>query len=129
MAGHRAERMSQLILQEISVMLTRELADPRLAGTRVLHVEVTGDLRLAKIYVNATGYTDEELREMLTGLQHASSFMRRQLARSIELRYAPELRFYLDDSIEKGEHFLELLDRVREQDQANEQAKRNRKDE
>ena len=118
MAGHRAERLGQLILQEISVMLEREIHDPRVAGARVLHVQVSGDLRIAKIYINAAGYSDAEMKEMLSGLQHASTYIRRQLAVGLDLRYAPELRFFADHSIEAGEHFLQVLNRVQEENRA-----------
>jgi ribosome-binding factor A len=126
MSGHRAERLSQLILQEVSVMLDREIRDPRVIGARVLHVQVSGDLRVAKIYINATGYPKEEIAGMLDGLAHASGYMRRQLAVGLDLRFAPELRFYADHSIEQGEHFLQVLDQVQAENRAVEKPVRRR---
>ncbi|MBI5651799.1 MAG: 30S ribosome-binding factor RbfA [Chloroflexi bacterium] len=120
MSGHRAERLSQLILQEVSVMLDREIHDPRVVGARVLHVQVSGDLRVAKIYINATGYTKDEIADMLDGLAHASRYIRRQLAVGLDLRIAPELRFFADHSIAQGEHFLQVLDQVQAENRAGE---------
>ncbi len=111
MAGHRAERLAVRVQQEISVMLDREISDPRLANVNVTRVEVTGDLRLAKVYVTPST-PDVDEKEMMDALARAAHFFRRQLAGSLELRFAPEIRFYRDRSIEMGEHFLQVLEQV-----------------
>lgn len=119
MAGHRAERVGERIRQEISIMFTREVADPRLANVNVTRVDVTGDLRLAKVYVAPRGEDDQEMME---GLARASGYIRRQIAHNIDLHFAPELRFYLDRSIEMGEHFLQVLNQVQEEERAHDDA-------
>lgn len=112
MAGHRVERVSHRVHQELSVLLERGVSDPRLVGVSILQVQVTGDLRIAKVYVNATGRSADEMREVMAGLAHASGYLRRQLAQSLDLQFAPELRFYADHSIERGERFLQTLDEI-----------------
>ncbi|MBI4785532.1 MAG: 30S ribosome-binding factor RbfA [Chloroflexi bacterium] len=117
MAGHRSERVGERIHQEISLMLDRELADPRLANVNVTRVEVTGDLRLAKVYVTPRAADGDE-KEMLDGLAHASGYIRRQLARALDLHLAPELRFYKDRAIEAGERFCKVLEKVQAEERA-----------
>ncbi len=92
-------------------MLQRDVSDPRLAGTNVTRVEVSADLRYAKIFV-APSSTPEENNERIDALARAGGFFRHRLAESLDLRFAPEVRFLLDRSIEKGEQFLRVLDEV-----------------
>ncbi len=113
--GHRAERVGERIHQEISLVLSREVSDPRLAGVNVTHVQVSSDLRLAKVYVTPRG-SAEENEEMMEALTRASGFFRRHLAQALDLRYAPEVRFHLDRGIEAGEHFLQVLEQVKEEE-------------
>lgn len=111
MAGHRSERLSERIHQEISILLQREISDPRLVNVNVMRVEVTGDLRLAKVYVSChTGSAED--KEMMDALSRAAGYFRRALAGSLDLRFAPEIRFYPDYSVEKGEHFIQILSQV-----------------
>lgn len=122
MAGHRAERLAVRVQQEISVMLDREISDPRLANVNVTRVEVTGDLRLAKVYVTPST-PDVDEKEMMDALARAARYFRRQLAGSLELRFAPEIRFYRDRSIEMGEHFLQVLEEVEREERATAKAR------
>ena len=111
MPSYRAERISQQIHQIVSILLDREMADPRLAGTNVTRVEMSGDLRIAKIFVAPNGDA-ETTRAMMDGLAHANGYVRRQIAKNLDLRIAPEIRFLLDHSIEKGERFLKTLEEL-----------------
>lgn len=99
-------------------MLSREVSDPRLAGVNVTRVQVSSDLRLAKIYVSPRG-SAEENEEMMEGLTRASGFFRHHLAQALDLRYAPEVRVYLDRGIEAGEHFLQVLEQVESEEKQN----------
>ncbi len=113
MSSHRSERIGQLIHQQISVMLDREISDPRLSNITVIRVEVTGDLRIAKVYVAPRDRGAEiDEREVKEALTHAAGYFRRQVAQNLDLRFAPEIRFYVDHSIEMGEHFLQVLEQV-----------------
>ncbi len=117
MAGHRSERVGERIHQEISVLLQREISDPRLADVNVTRVTVTGDLRIAKIYVTSRDPSADP-KEMMDALTRASGYFRRHLAASMDLRYTPEIRFYFDRSIQAGEHFLQVLEQVQAEQQA-----------
>ena len=129
MAGHRSERISQRILEEVSLILSREIQDPQIAGVNVTRVEVSGDLRIAKIFV-AAPVDAEEAEQVMEGLARAARYFRRRLAENMELRLAPEVRFVLDDSIAKGERFLQVLDQVQAEEHAaaqNQKARRKAK--
>ena len=73
----------------------------------ITRVETTGDLRYSRIYVSALNKSME--KDVLKGLKSASGFLRRELGRSLQLRYTPELQFIGDDSIQQGAHILEVL--------------------
>ena len=92
-------------------MFAREVSDPRLENLNVTRVQVSGDLRIAKIFITPRDDA-AATRETMDALARAAGYFRRRLAESLDLHFAPELRFQLDDSIEKGEHFLQVLEQV-----------------
>jgi len=104
--------VSQAIRREISDLLTHQINDPRIKGIiSVTEVKISPDLTHARVFVSAMG-TEEERTEVFAGLAAALGFLRRELGARLRLRYTPELVFERDDSIERGEHLLELIDRV-----------------
>ena len=104
--------MNNLIRQEISELLQRQVKDPRLGHfVTVTEVSASPDLRYAKIFVSCISSQGGK-QEMLSGLAAASGFLRNELARRLKLRRIPELSFQWDDSIERGTHLLELIDQV-----------------
>jgi len=110
--AHRIERVNNLIRQEISELLQRQVKDPRLDGfVAVTEVSTSPDLRYAKVFVSCMG-SEEEKQEMMSGLLAASGFFRNKLAKRLRLRRIPELSFHWDDSIERGAHLLQLIDEV-----------------
>lgn len=108
MANNRIGRINEEVQKELSALL-RTLKDPRLQGglVTITHVDTTSDLRYAKIFVSALDKSQE--KEVLKGLKSASGYLRRELGRSLQLRYTPELQFVGDDSIQQGAHILEML--------------------
>jgi len=114
--SHRIERVNNLIRQEISELLQRQVKDPRL-GTFVAVTEVVTslDLRHAKVFVSCIS-SKEEKQETLSALAGASRFFRKELAKNLRLRRIPELSFHWDDSIERGDHLIQLIDQVSSQD-------------
>ncbi len=111
--AHRIERVNNLIRQEISELLQRQIKDPRLSSfIAVTDVDTSPDLKYAKIFVSCIS-SQEKKQEILSALAAASGFLRNELTRRLRLRRIPELNFYWDDSIERGAHLLELIDRVR----------------
>lgn len=109
MPSYRAERISRQIHHQVSIMLEGEMNDPRLLGALVTHVEMSGDLRHAKIFVAPNQAGAEATREMMAGLEHATGYVRRQIAENLDLRFAPEIRFVIDTSYVQGERFLRAL--------------------
>jgi len=108
----RIERVNNLIRQEISELLQRQVKDPRLGNfISVTEVHTSPDLRYAKIFISSIG-SDEGRQETLSVLAVASGFFRKELARRLRLRRIPELNFQWDDSIERGDHLLKLIDDV-----------------
>jgi ribosome-binding factor A len=110
--AYRIERVNHLIRQEVSQLLQRQVKDPRLGSfVSVTEVSTSPDLKYAKIYVSRIG-GGEEKQETLDGLAAAAGFLRNELARRLELRRIPELRFQWDNSIERGARLLNLIDEV-----------------
>ena len=110
--AHRIERVNSLIRQEISELLQRQVKDPRLGSfVAVTEVSTSPDLRYAKIFISRIG-SDEGRQETLSVLAAASGFFRKELARRLRLRRIPELSFQWDDSIERGDYLLQLINKV-----------------
>lgn len=105
-------RINGEVQRELSRLISQEIKDPRINPmTSVVAVEVAPDLKHAKVYISVLG--DEESREATyRGLVSAASFMRSQLARTINLRNTPELHFVMDQSIEYGVNMSKLIDDV-----------------
>ena len=99
---HRIERVNQLIRQEISELLRREIKDPRLSGlVSITQVETSADLKYTKVFVSCL-CSGEERQEILSTLVTASGFLHNELTKRLKLRHIPELDFRWDHSIEKG---------------------------
>src|SRR5437870_11462132 len=112
MRTRRVERINDLLRDELSELIGRELKDPRLAGLiSITEVETTSDLRHARVFVSVFG-SDEERESSLAALRNASGFLRREVAQRITLRHMPELEFRLDSSLEHGDRILRLLKEV-----------------
>lgn len=116
----RAERVSNLIRQEISELLQVQVNDPRLKSfISVTRVITTDDLRQSKVYISVLGDVGKK-DEVLKGFMAASNYIRRELAGRLLLRRVPELSFYGDDSIEGGAKILNLIERVTAEDKERE---------
>ena len=107
----RIEKLQELIKQEMSKMLLTDLKDPRIGFVTVTDVEMTGDLREAKIYVSVMG-EQEQIKSSLEGLNSALGFIRREIGQRIRLRFTPEISFALDTSLDYGDHIQKLLLKV-----------------
>lgn len=108
----RHQRIAEQIRDEIAQMLRDEVKDPRIGFTSIVKVEVSTDLRVAKVYVSVFG-NDEAKRNTMKGLESATPFIRHELAQRLRLRYVPEVRFVLDESIAHGARIAELLHQIR----------------
>ena len=104
----RVEKLQELIKQEVSKMLLKEIKDPRIGFVTVTDVEMTGDLREAKIFVSIMG-NEEQVKNSWEGLQSALGFVRREIGHRIRLRFTPFVSFAIDKSLDYGEHIQKLL--------------------
>ena len=110
MASNRIRRISEEVKKAISVMLINGIKDPRITSMiSVTDVEVTNDLRYAFVYISILGGDKED---SLEGLNSARGYIRREVGRQVKLRYAPEIIFKIDDSIERGMYMDELIKSV-----------------
>ena len=110
--SHHIERVNSLIRHEISELLQRQVKDPRLGNfITVTAVDTSSDMRHAKVYVSRLEGVEEK-QETLGALTSAAGFFRKELAIRLKLRRVPELNFQWDDSLERGDHLLRLIDRL-----------------
>ncbi len=118
MQGKRIDRVNQLIREEISQLLQRELKDPRLGFVTVTDVEVSRDLRTAKVFVSVFG-TEEEWRDTLAALESAKGFIWNWLRQHLTLRIVPALSFRPDRSIAHAASIQSLLAELRARESEN----------
>ncbi len=105
-------RINGEVQRELSRLICREIKDPRINPmTSVVTVEVAPDLKHAKVYISVLGDAQSQ-KSTLEGLKSAASYMRGQLAKSVNLRNTPELTFILDQSIEHGVNISRLIHEV-----------------
>ena len=108
-------RINGEVLKELSNIIRSEIKDPRINPmTSVVAVEVAPDLKTCKAYISVLG-DEKSQKDTITGLKSAEGYIRRQLARTVNLRNTPEIRFILDQSIEYGINMSKLIDEVTEQ--------------
>jgi ribosome-binding factor A len=114
-AGTRAKRVAEGVRKEIASLLAGGgVKDPRAAGAVVTRVEVTDDMRSARVYVRLLADTADEARrrELVGALRRAGGMIRRELAQSLRLRYALELRFFYDEGVDATTRIEELLNEI-----------------
>ena len=115
MPSIRGEKINTELKRELSVLL-RDIKDPRVPMMiSVMKTEVTKDMKFAKVYVSVMG-SEEEKKNALKGLKSATSFLRREISRRLNLRITPELNFVIDDSIEYGNHILDVINKINNED-------------
>ena len=114
---YRQEKLGELIAIELSDLLRTRVKDPRVGFASITRVEVSGDLRHAKIFVSVMG-TSEEQAATMKGLKNATGFLRHELASRIVIRYMPEITFKLDTSIAEGARILDVIRKVEEEERA-----------
>ncbi|MBQ9156017.1 MAG: 30S ribosome-binding factor RbfA [Eubacterium sp.] len=105
-------RINSEVQKELSRIIAREIKDPRISPmTSVVSVEVAPDLKTCKAYISVLG-TAEDQEDTLAGLKSAHGYIKRELARSINLRNTPDIRFIMDQSIEYGVNMSKKIDEI-----------------
>lgn len=112
---HRQEKLGEQIAIEVSDLLRTRIKDPRVGFASITRVEVSGDLRHAKIFVSVMG-EEEQKKATIEALRHAAGFIRRELASRLTVRFMPEIVFKLDNSIEQGARILSLIREMEQQE-------------
>jgi len=108
----RSERVAQMVSRHLAVILRDEVNDPRVSSLTITDVEVTKDLRQAKVFV--TSMIDEQLdiQNTMEAVEKANGFLRRSLAKVIDMRHCPNLLFAYDNSISEGARMSALIDKA-----------------
>ena len=110
--SHKNERINGEVLRELSRIISMEIKDPRINPmTSVVAVEVAPDLKTAKAYISVLG-DEKSQQDTIKGLKSAEGYIRRALAKSINLRNTPEIKFILDQSIEYGINMSKKIDEL-----------------
>jgi len=115
MASTRQQRIQQLLIEEVSDIVRREVKDPRIGFLTVTGAEVSPDLRHARVFVTILG-TEEEQAAGMKGLQSAARFIRREFGRRCDLRVTPEIEFRFDTAILHGVRIFDLLEQIKRED-------------
>ncbi|HLQ64867.1 MAG TPA: 30S ribosome-binding factor RbfA [bacterium] len=111
--GHRPERIREFIKEQVGEIIQRDLKDPRIGFVSVTGVEVSADLRHAKVFVSVLGEEQAKV-DTMAGLASAQGYVRGELGRRLQMRFSPEVLFRLDDSIERGVRVMSLIRQVTE---------------
>ena len=119
MGEARVQRVAEEIKKEVGKIIYGELNDPRIGFVTITKVDLTRDLRFAKIYFSLLG-TKKQLRDTRVGLTRATGFIRRLLGQRMKLRYTPEIAFKLDEGVEYSIHISEVLEKIKDKDNLNE---------
>ncbi len=116
--SRRTERVSGVLREEVARLVSGELRDPRLRSlVTVSHISLTDDLQHATLHVTILG-EEQDLEDVIAGLNSATSYLRREVGRRLRLKRTPELRFVLDSSIDEGDRVLALLDGIQDPEAA-----------
>lgn len=118
----RPERLAETLREEIAEVVGFELDDPRVEMATVTDVNVSDDLRDAKVYVLVNG-TEDEIRSALKALQNAAIFVRQQVAMNLSMRFAPHLHFVRDTAEENASRVTSLLSDLTKPGEINEKEK------
>ena len=114
MTTQRPERVQEALRQEISRIVHGEIKDPRLGFLTITRVDLTKDLRYAKIYFSVLGESkDKQLA--LKGLNSAKGYIKSLISDRIKLRFMPEIEFKIDESLEHTQHIYDLLDKLKKE--------------
>ena len=106
-------RINGEVQKELSTIIRNEIKDPRIPEMfTILKVDLTRDLKYAKVYISVMLQEEAEKKAMLKALKGASGFIRRELGKKVIIRSMPELTFVLDDSIEYSVHINQLLEEI-----------------
>jgi len=117
MPSRRQVQVGEAVQQHISYLLQRELKDPRIGFVTVTSVDMSADLKYARVFISVMG-TPEEQKATMAALTSGRGFIRRELASRLDLRFAPEIQFKLDTSAEYSDRINRLLNELKAEEPA-----------
>jgi ribosome-binding factor A len=109
--SRRLARLNEQLKRELAVLIRTAVRDPRVGVVTVTAVDVTNDLAVARVFVRCLG-SEEEVDQVLAGLEAAAPFLRTELGKSLRVRRVPELRFERDETLERAMRIEEILTEV-----------------
>ncbi|GJQ22488.1 ribosome-binding factor A [Candidatus Brocadia sapporoensis] len=109
MSSRRCERLEESIKQEVSKIILYELKDPRIAFVTITKVEITADLKNAKVHISILG-DDTTRKKTLQAIEHAKGFIQAKVGAQLQIKYTPVLTFCLDESVQKSLRISKLID-------------------
>ncbi|MDA0734543.1 MAG: 30S ribosome-binding factor RbfA [Chloroflexi bacterium] len=114
MTTRRVDRINGQLRQELSLIISRQIKDPRIGGViTITQVKAAHDLRTARVFVSVLGDQATKL-STLEGIQSASTYLRRELRDRLKLKYVPFMKFELDQSIEDADNLLRVIDQLKD---------------
>lgn len=118
MLVQRALKVGDLLKEEISEIVLREIKDPRVGFSTITGVKVSNDLKSARVFISIMGDSHQKEIE-LEALNHAENFIRNLLKARLTLKYIPHLQFILDETLDYAENIERLIDKIKKSDQEN----------
>lgn len=109
MSSRRCERLEESIKQEVSKIILYELKDPRIAFVTITKVDITADLKNAKVHISILG-DDTTRKKTLQAIEHATGFIQAKVGAQLQIKYTPVLTFCLDESVQKSLRISKLID-------------------
>jgi len=127
MSTQRPERVQEAIRQEISKIVQHEMKDPRLGFLTITNVEITRDLRYARVFFSVLGELKDK-RLALKGLKHAKGYIKDMLKDRVTMKFIPELEFKIDESYEHTKRITDILDKIKGETKESEKGDRGDKE-
>ncbi|BER92021.1 30S ribosome-binding factor RbfA [Thermatribacter velox] len=115
MKEQRPKRVAELIKREVSKILLSQTSDPRLKRFTIVRVEVSPDLKLAKIFISSS-FAETNSEEQFKALQKALGFIKRELSKRLVIKSLPEIQFVPDSTLEKAFQVVELIKRIEKEE-------------
>lgn len=108
----RSDRVRKALIREVSDLLQRDIKDPRISGiVSVTDAEISQDCRHAKVFISVFG-SEEEQKYTMEALDSSTGFIRSEIGKRIQMRFTPEIKFKLDNSLERGSRVTQILDKI-----------------
>jgi len=115
LAGKRAARVGEELLREVADLLTKKVRDPRVKAATLTGIELSNDLKHAKIFYSFMG-GGEDIKQVQAGLDSAKGFIKREIGLRVELKHIPDILFRFDPTLRKAQDMEALFERLRSGD-------------